>query len=108
MAEWIYVIGETNYLQKFKVFDEDGRVDLSTFINPRLFIQSTDFSTDFPTGGIGISIDFVENKFQIPVSNAFMPQVEDLYYSQIRLEDASGQIRLTFSFDLQVRRSMSS
>lgn len=108
MAEWVYVIGEDQYNQSFEAYDDQGRVDLSGFINPRLFIQSTDFSTNYPAGGTAISIDSVNNTFVVPVSVTFMPQIEDMYLSQIRVEDGGGQQRLTFEFDLQVVRSHAS
>ncbi len=108
MAEWVYVIGEDQYNQNFEAYDDQGRVDLSNFINPRIFIQSTDFATDFPAGGTAISIDFAENKFVVPVSVTFMPQIETMYLSQIQVDDGAGQRRLTFEFDLEVARSYAS
>lgn len=103
MAEWVYVVGEDQYTQTFKAFEGNQRVDLTSFINPRLFIQSSDGVTNFPPGGTLISISPTENVFQVPVAVGFMPQAEGVYICTIRVEETGGQVRYTFEFNLEVR-----
>ncbi len=108
MAEWVYIAGEDQYTQTFKAFEGNQRVDLTSFINPRLFIQSSDGVTNFPVGGIAISISPTENVFQVPVAVGTMPQLEGIYICTIRVEETGGQIRYTFEFNLEVRLNRSS
>lgn len=103
MAEWVYIVGEDQYTQTFKAFEGKARVDLTGFINPRLFIQSSDGLVNFPTGGTPISISPTTNVFQVPVAVGFMPQLEDIYICTIQISDPGGQIRYTFEFNLEVR-----
>jgi hypothetical protein len=103
MAEWVYIVGEDDYTQTFKAFEGNQRVDLSSFINPRLFIQSSDGLTNFPTGGTAISIGVSTNEFQVPVAVGFMPQTEGVFICTIQVNEAGGQVRYTFEFNLEVR-----
>ncbi len=108
MAEWVYIEGEDQYTQTFKAFEGNQRVDLTSFINPRLFIQSSDGTTDFPTGGTLISISSSENLFQVPVAVGFMPQTEGLFICTIQVTETGGQVRYTFEFNLEVRLNRAS
>lgn len=108
MAEWIYIAGEDQYTQTFKAFEGNQRVDLTSFINPRLFIQSSDGVTNFPVGGTLISISPTENIFQVPVNVAFMPQTEGMFICTIQVTETGGQVRYTFEFNLEVRLNRAS
>jgi len=108
MAEWIYIVGEDQYTQTFKAFEGNQRVDLTSFINPRLFIQSSDGVTNFPTGGTLISISPTTNVFQVPVAVGFMPQVEGMFICTIQVTETGGQVRYTFEFNLEVRLNRAS
>ncbi len=108
MAEWIYIAGEDQYTQTFKAFEGNQRVDLTSFINPRLFIQSSDGVTNFPTGGTLISISPTTNVFQVPVAVGFMPQAEGMFICTIQVTETGGQVRYTFEFNLEVRLNRAS
>ena len=103
MSEWIYIVGEDQYTQTFKAFEGNQRLDLTSFTSPRLFIQSSDGITNFPTGGTAISISPTENVFQVPVDVGFMPQTEGMFICTIRMTETGGQTRYTFEFNLEVR-----
>lgn len=110
MADWIYVIGETVYNQDFDLFVKQTPFVVTDFTTIKMYIQSTNGSTNFPIGGTTMSIvtSTDNNRVRIPVLVAFMPQTEDMYFTQIELVDAGAQNRKTFVLDLNVEKSVAS
>jgi len=110
MADWTYVPGETLYNQDFDLFVKSKAFDVSTFTTIKMYIQATDGTTNFPTGGTTMSIVVVDdnNRVRLAVTSGFMPQTEDMYFSQIELVDAGAQNRKTFVLDLNVEKAINS
>ena len=111
MADWTYVPGETLYSQDFDLFVKGEPFDVSSFTTSiKMYIQATDDSADFPTGGTAMTIVPAtdNNRVRLPITASFMPQVEDMYFSQIELIDAGAQNRKTFVLDLNVDKDVSS
>ncbi len=110
MADWTYVPGETIYNQDFDLFVKQTPFDVTGFTTIKMYIQSTNGTTNFPVGGTTMSIVTTtdNNRVRIPVLVAFMPQTEDIYFSQIELIDSGAQNRKTFVLDLNVETSVTS
>jgi len=114
MSDWVYIVGEDNFTQRFLLFDNstNAEFDGTAFDNATMFIQSTDFATDFPTGGTSMTIITLNPMVvELTILKSFMPQVEGQYYGQIQIVDVSpspDQNRKTFGIDIRVIRSLSS
>jgi len=110
MADWTYIPGETVYNQDFDLFVKNDPFDVSSFTAIKMYIATTDGVTDFPTGGTAMTIVAVtdNNRVRLAVTSGFMPQVEQIYFSQIELVDAGSQNRKTFVLDLNVEKDISS
>jgi len=110
MADWTYVPGESVYNQDFDLFVKSEPFDVSGFTTITMYIQTTDGTADFPTGGTVMSIVAVQdnNRIRLAVTSIFMPQIEQIYFSQIELIDAGSQNRKTFVLDLNVEKDVSS
>ena len=110
MADWTYVPGESVYNQDFDLFVKSEPFDVSGFTTITMYIQTTDGVTDFPTGGTTMSIVAVQdnNRVRLAVTSIFMPQLEQIYFSQIELIDAGSQNRKTFVLDLNVEKDITS
>ena len=109
MADWTYVPGETIYNQDFDLFVKKEPFVVTGF-NVKMYVQSTDGVTDFPVGGTAMTIVASENnnRVRLAVTTAFMPQTEDIYFSQIELIDGASQNRKTFVLDLNVEKDVTS
>jgi len=110
MADWTYVPGESVYNQDFDLFVKSDPFDVSGFTTITMYIQTTDGVSDFPVGGTTMSIVAVtdNNRIRLAVTSIFMPQIEQIYFSQIELIDAGSQNRKTFVLDLNVEKDVSS
>ena len=110
MADWTYLPGETLFNQDFDLFVKKEPFDVTSFTTIKMYIASTDGVTDFPTGGTVMSIVAVDddNRVRLAVNSSFMPQVEQMYFSQIELVDVATQNRKTFVLDLSVDKDVSS
>ncbi len=110
MADWTYVPGETVYNQDFDLFVKQTPFVVTGFTTIKMYIQSTNGSSDFPTGGTTMSIiaSTDNNRIRLPILLAFMPQTEDIYFSQIELIDGASQVRRTFVLDLNVEKDVTS
>ena len=110
MADWTYVPGESVYNQDFDLFVKSEPFDVSGFTAIKMYIATTDGTSDFPVGGTTMSIVAVtdNNRVRLAVTSIFMPQIEQIYFSQIELIDAGSQNRKTFVLDLNVEKDISS
>ena len=110
MADWTYVPGETLFNQDFDLFVRKEPFVVTAFTVIKMYIQSADGVTDFPTGGTAMSITASDdnNRVRLAVTSGFMPQTDDLYFSQIELVDAATQNRKTFVLDLNVEKAINS
>ncbi len=111
MADWTYVPGESVYNQDFNLFVKSEPFDVSGFTAIKMYIQTTDGASDFPIGGTTMSIVAGvtdNNRVRLAVTSIFMPQIEQIYFSQIELIDAGSQNRKTFVLDLNVEKDVSS
>ena len=110
MADWTYVPGETLYNQDFDLFVKKDPFVVTSFTTIKMYIQSTDGTANFPVSGTAMSITASDNnnRVRLPVTLGFMPQVEDIYFSQIELIDVATQNRKTFVLDLNVDKDVSS
>jgi hypothetical protein len=110
MADWTYVPGETLFNQDFDLFVRKEPFVVTSFTAIKMYIQSTDGVTDFPIGGTAMSITPSDdnNRVRLAVTAAFMPQVEQIYFSQIELVDVATQNRKTFVLDLNVPKAINS
>ena len=52
-SDWAYVAGEDGYNQRFLLQESDGKALDLTGQTLRIFIQSSDFATEFPASGAG-------------------------------------------------------
>ena len=112
MADWAYIVGEFNFSQQFAVIDRttgEG-FDGTGITTATMFIKSSDFATDIPTGGAGTGMAIIqENPLFLNLnvtSTALMPQNEGMFLAQIKLEDATGQVLKTISMNLAVLASI--
>ncbi len=110
MADWTYIPGESVYNQDFDLFVKGEPFDISNFTGIKIYIQTTDGTTDFPTGGTAMSTPASDdnNRVRVAVLASFMPQTEEMYFSQIELVDGASQNRKTFVLDLNVDKDVSS
>ena len=110
MTDWTYVVEEGGFNQDFLLIDRATGEPLDlTDSTLTMFIQSSDFQTDFPTGGSNMSV--VQNAdgvdvARLVVQSTFMPQVAGMFYAQIKVQMTS--IVSTFILNLRVIRSLSS
>ncbi len=110
MADWTYVPGETIYNQDFDLFVKSDPFVVTAFATIKMYIATTDGVTDFPTGGTIMTIVASDdnNRVRLAVTSGFMPQLEQIYFSQIELTDGASQVRKTFVLDLNVEKDVSS
>lgn len=96
------------------LFDNEtnSEFDGGGFDSATMFIQSSDFSTNFPTGGTNMTIVQLNPMIvELQVLDSFMPQSEGQYYGQIQLLDTDvspDQNRKTFTMDIRVVRDLAS
>jgi len=110
MADWTYVPGETIYNQDFDLFEKAEPFVVTNFTTITMYIATTDGVTDFPVGGTIMTKPASDdnNRVRLAVALGFMPQVEEMYFSQIELVDGASQVRKTFTLDLNVEKDISS
>ncbi len=110
MADWTYVPGESVYNQDFDLFVKKDPFVVTSFTTIRMFIASTDGASDFPVGGTTMTTVATtdNNRVRLAVASGFMPQLEEMYFSQIELVDGASQVRKTFVLDLNVEKDVSS
>jgi len=110
MADWTYIPGETVYNQDFDLFVKQKPFVVTLFTTIKMYIQSTNGLTDFPTGGTTMTVIASpdNNRVRLPILLAFMPQTEDIYFSQIEMIDGASQVRKTFTLDLNVEKDVTS
>jgi len=110
MTDWTYAVGEGGFNQDFLLIDRSTGEPLDlTDSTLTMFIQSTDFGTNFPTGGTNMSVaqnEEGQDVARLVVQNTFMPQVAGMFYAQIKVQMTS--IVCTFILNLRVIRSLSS
>ena len=110
MTDWVYVASEGNYNQDFILFNQSTgeKLDL-TGATVTMFIQTSDFQTDFPSSGDGTPMvvttnDEGEQVARLTVQSSFMPQVEDIYVAQVKVDETS--IVRSFIINLRVVRQI--
>ena len=110
MADWTYVPGETIYNQDFDLFVKKDPFVVTGFTAIKMYIATTDGTSDFPIGGTTMTItpSTNNNRVRLPVTSGFMPQLEEMYFTQIELVDGAAQNRKTFTLDLNVEKDISS
>jgi len=110
MADWTYVPGESVYNQDFDLFVRSDPFVVTAFTTITMYIATTDGVTDFPIGGTVMTATPSDdnNRVRLAVALGFMPQVEQIYFSQIELIDGASQVRKTFVLDLNVEKDVSS
>jgi len=110
MADWTYVPGETVYNQDFDLFVKKEPFVVTAFTTIKMYIATTDGVTDFPTGGTTMTVTASDdnNRVRLAVALGFMPQAEQIYFSQIELIDGASQVRKSFVLDLNVEKDVSS
>ena len=110
MADWTYVPGETVYNQDFDLFVKKDPFVVTAFTTIKMYIATTDATTDFPVGGTTMTIVASpnNNRVRLAVTSGFMPQSEEMYFTQIELVDGASQNRKTFVLDLNVEKDVTS
>ena len=110
MADWTYIPGETVYNQDFDLFVKQTPFVVTAFTTIKMYIQTTNGVTNFPVGGTTMTVITSpdNNRIRLPILLAFMPQIEDIYFSQIELIDGASQVRRTFVLDLNVEKDVTS
>ena len=110
MADWTYVPGETVYNQDFDLFVKKDPFVVTGFSTIKMYIATTNGTSDFPVGGTTMSITASDdnNRVRLAITSAFMPQLEEMYFTQIELVDGASQVRKTFTLDLNVEKDVSS
>jgi len=105
-------IGETDFGIEFKLRDETtgGAFDITSFVEIRLFIVSTDFVTQKIPGGVLLQpiSPFTDGVVVWDVQGSQIPTPSDQYYGIIVLTDTtSGEIRKTRRFNLRSLEAVS-
>jgi len=110
MGDWTYVPGESVYNQDFDLFVKKKPFVVTLFTTIKMYVQATDGSADFPTGGTAMTVTASDdnNRVRLAVASGFMPQLEDIYFSQIELVDGASQVRKSFVLDLNVEKDVTS
>jgi len=110
MADWTYVPGESIYNQDFDLFVKKDPFVVTAFTTIKMYVATTDGVTNFPVGGTTMSTTASpeNNRVRLAVTVSFMPQLEEMYFSQIELIDGASQVRKTFVLDLNVEKDVSS
>ena len=110
MTDWIYAVEEAGFNQDFLLIDRTTGAPLDlTDSTLTMFIQSTDFQTNFPVGGTNMAVAENEdgiNVARLVVQSTFMPQVAGMFYAQIEIQLTT--IVKSFILNLRVIRSLSS
>jgi len=110
MADWTYIPGETIYNQDFDLFVKKDPFVVTGFTTIKMYIATTNGTANFPTGGTTMTITASDdnNRVRLAVTSAFMPQLEEMYFTQIELVDGASQNRKSFVLDLNVEKDVSS
>ena len=100
--------GETSYNQDFVIVNQETNEAISLSGTVTMFIQSSDFLTNFPTSGDGVVMSIVVQDdvdlARLGVISMNMPQDAGIYLAQIKIE--SSQTFKTFLINLRVVRSI--
>ena len=109
MSDWTYVVGETSYNQDFQILNQETNEPIPLSGTVTMFITSSDFVTNFPSSGDGVTMTITTNGdgtqvARLGVVSMNMPQNPGIYLAQIKLEAA--QIFKTFLLNLHVVRSI--
>ena len=110
MADWTYVPGESVYNQDFDLFVRSTPFVVTSFTTIKMYVATTDGTTNFPVGGTTMTTTTSpdNNRVRLAVTSGFMPQLEEMYFSQIELVDGASQVRKTFVLDLNVEKDVTS
>jgi len=108
MSDWSYIAGSGGFNQDFKILNPATGEPLDlTGGTITMFIQSSDFQTNFPTDGNGtpMTIEDAEGGIaRLIVQTTFMPQDEGIYIAQIKII-VTATVR-TFLINLRVVRQI--
>ena len=105
-------LGEDDYTIELPVINRDtgGGFDLTPFTDITLFQKSTNFASNFPTGGVTVTrkAPFGDGILLWPITSGNIPTPAGQYYGKVDFSDGGTEIVKSNQFDITVKRSLTS
>ena len=104
-------LGEDDFTLELPVINRNtgGGFDLTPYNDIKLFQQSTNFSSDFPTGGVTVTrkSPFSDGILLWPITSGNIPTPAGQYFGKVDFSDGSEIVKSN-RFDITVERSLTS